>query len=111
MLDSILTVKDIAKYAKDNGQPAIALSDHGFMYANLNHVLECKKLGIKMPDVIEPATNCIPEFIDMVKTLLDKGYAYSAGGNIYFDTSKLEQTVSVYAKDLAGNDRVVTGGI
>ena len=52
---------------------------------------DCKKLGIKMPDVIEPATNCIPEFIDMVQTLLDKGYAYSAGGNIYFDTSKLDK--------------------
>ena len=28
LLDSILTVKDIAKYAKENGQPAIALSLH-----------------------------------------------------------------------------------
>ena len=52
LLDSILKVKDIAKYAKDNGQPAIALSDHGFMYASLNHVLECKKLGVK------PITAC-----------------------------------------------------
>lgn len=47
LLDSILTVKQIAQYAKDNGQSAIALSDHGFMYANLNHVIECQKLGIK----------------------------------------------------------------
>lgn len=52
LLDSILKVKDIAKYAKDNGQSAIALSDHGFMHASLNHVLECKKLGIK------PITAC-----------------------------------------------------
>ena len=52
---------------------------------------DCDKLNIKRPEVIEPATNCIPEFIDMVKTLLDKGYAYEAGGNIYFDTSKLEK--------------------
>ena len=52
---------------------------------------DCEKLGIKKPDVIEPATNCVPEFIDMVQTLLDKGYAYSAGGNIYFDTSKLDK--------------------
>jgi len=48
------------------------------------------KLNIKTPDVIEPATNCIPEFIEMVQTLLDKGYAYVAGGNVYFDTSKLD---------------------
>ncbi|MBR2650653.1 MAG: cysteine--tRNA ligase [Clostridia bacterium] len=52
---------------------------------------DCKKLNIKTPDVVEPATNCISEFIDMIQKLLDKGYAYEAGGNIYFDTSKLEK--------------------
>jgi len=51
---------------------------------------DCEKLNIKRPDVVEPATNCIPEFIHMVQVLLDKGYAYEAGGNVYFDTSKLE---------------------
>ena len=50
---------------------------------------DCKKLNIKEPDIIEPATNCIPEFINMVQALLDKGYAYIADGNVYFDTSKL----------------------
>ena len=52
---------------------------------------DCKKLHISVPEVIEPATNCVPEFIDMIETLLEKGYAYEAGGNIYFDTSKLEK--------------------
>ena len=51
---------------------------------------DCEKLNIKKPDVVEPATNCIDEFIHMVSTLLDKGYAYLAGGNVYFDTSKLD---------------------
>ena len=51
---------------------------------------DCEKLNIKKPDVVEPATNCIDEFIHMVSTLLDKGYAYIAGGNVYFDTSKLD---------------------
>ena len=52
---------------------------------------DCEKLNIKTPDVVEPATACIDEFIEMIKTLLEKGYAYEAGGNIYFDTSKLEK--------------------
>ena len=52
---------------------------------------DCKKLNIKRPDVVEPATCCIPEFIEMVSTLLEKGYAYEAGGNVYFDTSKLDK--------------------
>ncbi len=52
---------------------------------------DCAKLNIKRPEVVQPATGCIQEFIDTIQSLLDKGYAYEAGGNIYFDTSKLEQ--------------------
>ena len=52
---------------------------------------DCAKLNIKTPDVVEPATNCIAEYIHMVQTLLDKDFAYLAGGNVYFDTSKLEK--------------------
>ena len=52
---------------------------------------DCKKLNIKTPDVVEPATNCIDEFINMVQGLIEKDYAYVAGGNVYFDTSKLDE--------------------
>ena len=51
---------------------------------------DCEKLNIKTPDVVEPATNCIAEFIMMIERLIEKGYAYVAGGNVYFDTGKLE---------------------
>ena len=52
---------------------------------------DCEKLNIKRPEVVEPATACIPEFIQIVQGLLEKGFAYIAGGNVYFDTSKLEK--------------------
>lgn len=52
---------------------------------------DCKKLNIKRPDVVEPATGCIGDFIKVISALMDKGYAYEAGGNIYFDTSKLKE--------------------
>lgn len=52
LLDSILTTKQIVNYAKRNNQPAIALSDHGAMYASLNLVNDCYKAGIK------PITAC-----------------------------------------------------
>ncbi|MBE5951381.1 MAG: cysteine--tRNA ligase [Lachnospiraceae bacterium] len=52
---------------------------------------DCEKLNIKRPDVVEPATNCIDNFIEMVEKLLATGYAYVAGGNVYFDTSKLKE--------------------
>ena len=52
---------------------------------------DCAKLHIKRPDVVEPATNCIDDYIRIITKLLDTGYAYIAGGNVYFDTSKLER--------------------
>ena len=52
---------------------------------------DCRKLNIKRPDVVEPATNCIPEYIRIITRLLETGYAYEAGGNIYFDTAKLKK--------------------
>ena len=50
---------------------------------------DCEKLHIRRPDVVEPATGCIDDFIRMIERLIEKGYAYLAGGNVYFDTPKL----------------------
>ena len=52
---------------------------------------DCAKLNIKTPDVVEPATNCIDNYIHIVSTLIEKEYAYLAGGNVYFDSSKLSR--------------------
>ncbi len=52
---------------------------------------DCEKLNIKYPDVVQPATGMIPEYIQVITHLLDTGYAYLAGGNVYFDTSRLEK--------------------
>lgn len=67
------TVMEIAKYYTD------AFFD------------DCRKLNIKTPDVVQPATGLIDDFIRVIQGLMDKGYAYFAGGNVYFDTSKLDR--------------------
>ena len=51
---------------------------------------DCEKLHIRKPDTVVPATSCVQDFIEMIAVLLEKGYAYQAGGNLYFDTSKLQ---------------------
>jgi len=50
---------------------------------------DCARLNIKTPDVVQPATGMIDSYIKVITRLLDTGYAYLAGGNVYFDTSKL----------------------
>lgn len=47
LLDSILTIDQMVKYAVDNKQPAIALSDHGTMHGFVDQVELCNKNGIK----------------------------------------------------------------
>lgn len=49
-----------------------------------------KLVNCKMPEIVSPATENIDEYIKIIKTLLEKEYAYLSGGNVYFDTSKLD---------------------
>ncbi len=52
---------------------------------------DCDRLNIKKPEIIAPASSYIAEYIEIIETLIKKDYAYFAGGNVYFDTSKLEK--------------------
>jgi len=49
---------------------------------------DCKTLQIKEPDVITPATEYIPEMIDLVSRLLESDYAYQEGDSIYYRISR-----------------------
>ena len=51
---------------------------------------DCEKLNIKWPETVIPATSLIDFYIEFIKVLLDKEYAYLSNGNVYFDTSKLK---------------------
>lgn len=69
---------------------------------------DCEALNIKKPEIISPATENIDEYIKIVQKLLEDGYAYSAGGNVYFDTSKLSnyyELTNQAEEDLIGGVR------
>ena len=51
---------------------------------------DCELLNINKPQYISKATDNIDEYIKIITKLLEKGYAYESGGNIYFDTTKLD---------------------
>ena len=48
------------------------------------------KVNCRRPDIVSPATDNIDMYIKMITKLLEDGSAYESGGNIYFDTSKLD---------------------
>ncbi len=45
-------------------------------------------LGVQRPDISPRASGHIPEQITMIEELLEKGFAYEAGGSVYFDVTK-----------------------
>ncbi len=51
---------------------------------------DMKALNIIKPDVLCRATDHIEDMIDMIGKIEANGYTYVAGGNVYFDTSKLK---------------------
>lgn len=51
---------------------------------------DMKKLNITMPDVMPKASEHVEEMVEVIQVLLDKGFAYEADGNIYFDVNKFE---------------------
>ena len=70
--ESHKTVMDIAKYYTDQ-------------FFN-----DFKLLNNRVPDIVKEATGEIDMYIKIITKLLDDGYAYIKGGNVYFDTSKLD---------------------
>lgn len=52
------------------------------------YYVDAQGLGVRVATVHPRATEHIDEIIDIVKTLLEKGYAYESNGDVYYRTAK-----------------------
>jgi cysteinyl-tRNA synthetase len=77
----------IINRAKENGEAFDVLTER---FINEMHV-DAKALGIEEPDAEPRATAHIDGIIEMVQTLIEKGYAYAAeNGDVYYSVRKFE---------------------
>lgn len=76
----------IIKKANEEGVSAEEISTR--------YIAECKKdmdgMNIKPATTHPLATQEIPGMIDMIQTLIDRGYAYEKNGTVYYRTRKFE---------------------
>ncbi|HLD80702.1 MAG TPA: cysteine--tRNA ligase [archaeon] len=63
---------------------------------------DIKKLNILSPDIFPRATEHIPEQINLIKKLEDKGYTYRTKDGIYFDTRKFKHYGALARKNVKG---------
>lgn len=85
----------LEKGARREGKSAWEIAD----YYTKDFLEGIEKLGLILPEHLTKATEYIPQQLDLVRTLKQKGYTYQITDGIYFDTSKF----STYA-DFAGLD-------
>jgi cysteinyl-tRNA synthetase len=74
----------IAKQAQREKKHPMAIAE----YYTRSYFEDMDALNCIRPDISPRATGHIPEQIELVQTLLDKGFAYESGGSVYFDVSK-----------------------
>ena len=48
---------------------------------------DMKRLGVVTPDIEPRATEHMPEILEMISTILDKGFAYQVEGDVYYRVS------------------------
>lgn len=69
-------------------------------------LIDAKNLNIE-PSINPRATAVIPEMIELISTLITKGYAYEKSGTVYFDTNKFKNYGALSRKNIddliAGN--------
>ncbi|MBN1509118.1 MAG: cysteine--tRNA ligase [Sedimentisphaerales bacterium] len=74
----------IAKAALKEHKHPMALAE----YYTRSYFEDMDKLNCVRPDISPRASGHIVEQIALVKTLLDKGFAYEVNGSVYFDVAK-----------------------
>jgi len=71
------------------------------------------KLGVPVPDIVTRVSEFLPEIVDYIQVLVDKGIAYAAGGSVYFSTKDFEAQGHKYGKlmpEQIGNSELLAEG-
>ena len=86
-LQNITDIDDkIIQRANEQGIDAASLAKQ---YRE-QHKEDMSKMGITSVDEYASASDFVPNILEQVKILIDKGYAYEKNGSVYFRVSKFE---------------------
>ncbi|RLM59231.1 cysteine--tRNA ligase [Halobellus sp. Atlit-31R] len=80
--------KIVARIGEDGfGETESAVADHF-----TSHVIrDMRGLNLKRAEVYPRVSEHVPDIVDLVETLVDRGYAYESNGSVYFDVTAFEE--------------------
>ncbi len=71
------------------GEQGITVKELGEKYID-EYFTDAKGLGVRAATIHPKATDCIGDIIDLVASLVEKGYAYEVDGDVYYRTKRFE---------------------
>lgn len=92
------------KIIKRSNEQNIEFSKFAKMWED-NFFKDMCNLNVLYPNHITRVSEYIPEIIDFIKVIMDKGYAYENKGSVYFDIDAYKKGGHMYAK-LVPQDKV-----
>lgn len=100
----------IINKAKEEGVTAPEISERYIK----EYFIDAKALNVRPADVHPKVSEHIPEIIAFVQTLIDKGFAYEADGDVYFSTRKFPEYGKLSGQnidDLEAGARIAIGEV
>ncbi len=75
------------KMIKKSNEEGITLAELGDRYID-EYYIDAKGLGVGKATIHPRATHCIGDIIKIIESLIEKGYAYESGGDVFYSTKK-----------------------
>ncbi len=94
--------KIIARAAEEDRSPWEVAEAYARLYDDA-----MKALGVRPPDIGPRATAHIAEMVALIKTLIEKGHAYPAEGNVYFSVASFPAYGRLSGRNV---DELLVGG-
>ena len=84
--------KIVARVGEHDGDGTLGEGESDVAEEFIEQLLaDMRSLNLKRAEVYPRVSEHIPEIIDLVETLIEKGYAYESDGSVYFDVTEFPE--------------------
>jgi len=106
----VMNITDVGHLTSDSDTGEDKMEKHAKSQADVLAVAEkytnsfrqnLSDLNVLPPSVMPKASDHVPEQIEMIQTLLEKGFAYESAEAVYFDVSKAKDYTKLVGQGLA----------
>jgi len=98
----VMNLTDVDDRTIENSKAAgMSLRDYTSKYIQAFEV-DQELLSLERPEIFIRATDCIDDMVKLIQTLIEKGYAYTSDGSVYFRVSAFKDYGKLAKIDFSG---------